>query len=140
MSFAENLRRLRKENGLTQEQLAKKIGIGKRAVLGYETDGRYPKKHETYQKIADALGCTTDDLVTDNKEQFAAKAQEEYGTRGRKQAEEAVTTLCGLFAGGQLSEKDRDAVAKAIQDAYWYAKQQNQKYRPFKFRDDDRSV
>lgn len=44
MSFAENLRRLRKEKGLTQEQLARQIGVGKRAVIGYETEGRYPRK------------------------------------------------------------------------------------------------
>ena len=134
MSFAENLRRLRKEKGLTQEQLARQIGVGKRAVIGYETEGRYPRKHDIYQKIADALDCTTNDLLTDS-DQFVAKAQEEYGTRGRKQAEEAVNTITGLFAGGELSEEDRDAVAKAIQDAYWYAKERNKKYAPFRFRD-----
>ena len=134
MSFAENLRRLRKEKGLTQEQLARQIGVGKRAVIGYETEGRYPRKHDIYQKIADALDCTTNDLLTDS-DQFVAKAQEEYGTRGRKQAEEAVNTITGLFAGGELSEEDRDAVAKAIQDAYWYAKERNRKYSPFRFRD-----
>ena len=134
MSFAENLRSLRKEKGLTQEQLARQIGVGKRAVIGYETEGRYPRKHDIYQKIADALDCTTNDLLTDSA-QFVAKAQEEYGTRGRKQAEEAVNTITGLFAGGELSEEDRDAVAKAIQDAYWYAKERNRKYTPFRFRD-----
>ncbi len=81
MSFAENLRRLRKEKGMTQDQLAKQIGVGKRAVIGYEIEGRYPKKHDIYQKIADALGCTTNDLLTDT-DQFVAKAQEEYGSRG----------------------------------------------------------
>ena len=129
MSFAENLKRLRKEKGLTQEQLARQIGVGKRAVIGYEVEGRY-------QKIADALDCTTNDLLTDNSDQFVAKAQEEYGTRGRRQAEDAVNTITGLFAGGELSEEDRDAVAKAIQDAYWFAKERNRKYAPFRFRND----
>ena len=136
MSFAENLKRLRKEKGLTQEQLARQIGVGKRAVIGYEVEGRYPKKHEVYQKIADALDCTMNDLLTDNSDQFVAKAQEEYGTRGRRQAEDAVNTITGLFAGGELSEEDRDAVAKAIQDAYWFAKERNRKYAPFRFRND----
>jgi transcriptional regulator with XRE-family HTH domain len=136
MSFAENLKRLRKEKGLTQEQLARQIGVGKRAVIGYEVEGRYPKKHEVYQKIADALGCTTNDLLTDNSDQFVAKAQEEYGSRGRRQAEDAVNTITGLFAGGELSEEDRDAVARAIQNAYWFAKERNRKYAPFRFRND----
>ena len=121
MSFAENLRRLRKEKGMTQDQLARQIGVGKRAVIGYEIEGRYPKKHDIYQKIADALGRTSNGLLTDT-DQFVAKAQEEYSSRGRKQAEDAVNTITGLFAGGELSEEDRDEVAKAIQDAYWYAR------------------
>ena len=48
---------------------------------------------------------------------------------------DAVNTITGLFAGGELSEEDRDEVAKAIQDAYWYAKERNKKYAPFRFRD-----
>ena len=128
------MQNLLKAHKLTQDQLAKQIGVGKRAVIGYEIEGRYPKKHDIYQKIADALGCTTNDLLTDT-DQFVAKAQEEYGSRGKKQAEDAVNTITGLFAGGELSEEDRDEVAKAIQDAYWYAKERNKKYAPFRFRD-----
>ncbi len=136
MSFAENLKKLRKARGLTQAELAEKIGLNKRAVIYYEAGGHYPKKHETYQKIAEVLGCTTDDLLTEN-DRFISEAGSRYGSRGRKQAEEAVNTLSGLFAGGELSERDRDAVAKAIQEAYWYAKEHNRKYIPFHFKDEE---
>ena len=109
MSFAENLKRLRKERGLTQDQLAKQIGLGKRAVIYYEAGGHYPKNHETYQKIADVLGCTTDDLLSEN-DQFIAKAQEKYGARGRKQAEDAVLV--------DSSEMNIDQVVEAIRSIY----------------------
>lgn len=33
-----------------------------------------------------------------------------------------------LFAGGELDQDDMDEMMKAIQDAYWIAKEKNKKY------------
>ena len=128
MGFSDKLKKLRKEKGLTQQELADAVGLGKRAIAGYESGNRFPKKHEVYDRIADALGCTYDYLVTDS-ENFIIKAGETYGNRGRRQAEEAVNTISGMFAGGELDEEDRDAVLQAIQEAYWDAKKDNKSKR-----------
>ena len=40
----------------------------------------------------------------------------------------------GLFAGGELSEEDRDGVMQAMMDIYWKTKQENKKYTPKKYR------
>ena len=43
--------------------------------------------------------------------------------------------VSGLFAGGRISQDDKDAVMRAIQDAYWIAKEENKrKYTPKKYR------
>ena len=40
-----------------------------------------------------------------------------------------------LFAGGTLSEQDKDAVMKALQDIYWESKARNvEKYTPKKYK------
>ena len=39
-----------------------------------------------------------------------------------KQAQELIDGMSGLFAGGSLSEQDKDAVMKALQDIYWESK------------------
>ena len=36
--------------------------------------------------------------------------------------------VTGLFAGGELDQDDMDEMMKAIQDAYWIAKEKNRKY------------
>lgn len=36
--------------------------------------------------------------------------------------------VTGLFAGGELDPDDMDEMMKAIQDAYWIAKEKNRKY------------
>lgn len=38
-------------------------------------------------------------------------------------AEELVADVPVLFVGGELSEQDKDAVMRALQDAYWMAKE-----------------
>lgn len=40
--FSENLRRLRAEKGLTQTELAKRIGVNKSIVSAYESQERMP--------------------------------------------------------------------------------------------------
>jgi len=45
-----------------------------------------------------------------------------------KQATALVSELSGLFAGGELTEEDRDAVMQSLQEAYWLAKKENRKY------------
>ena len=43
--------------------------------------------------------------------------------------------MSGLFAGGTLSEQDKDAVMKALQDIYWESKARNvEKYTPKKYK------
>ena len=45
--------------------------------------------------------------------------------------------MTGLFAGGELSEESMDGAIKALNDAYWIAKEKNRKYTPKKYRPDD---
>lgn len=42
MTFGDNLKRLRQENNLTQEQLAKKLGISKSSISFYEHSKKTP--------------------------------------------------------------------------------------------------
>ena len=60
--LAENLKSLRKEKGLTQDQLSKLIGIAQTTYAGYET-GRYEPDIETLIKIADYFKVSVDYLV-----------------------------------------------------------------------------
>ena len=129
MKFGEKLKQLRTDKGLTQEELSSAVGISRRTYVSYEQEGRYPRKRELYGKLADVLGCDPNYLVTEDEE-FVTKAAEEYGSRGKRQAEKLVAELSGMFAGGELSDADKDAVMIALQKAYFDCKQDNKKYTP----------
>lgn len=62
MNEGDNIRRIRKEKGLTQSQLAKKAGISEISVRKYESGKRKPKL-ETMEKIANALDVPLDEIL-----------------------------------------------------------------------------
>ena len=127
MKFCEKLRSLRNENNMTQSQLADIAGVSLRTVISYEKGESYPKKRSTYDALAKALGTQPDYLRNEN-EDFVEAAAEKYGTRGKMQARQLVSQLGGMFAGGELSDDDKEAVFMALQKAYWDAKLENKKY------------
>ena len=66
---------------------------------------------------------------------FTEAAFELYGKRGRKQARELVEDVRSLFAGGELTEPEKDEVMRALQEAYWECKKENvEKFAPGKNR------
>lgn len=136
MKFGEKLRDLRQENGLTQAELAEKAGISLRTISYYESGTTYPKNRNVYKTLADILDIDVNYLRNEGDE-FITMASENYGYRGAKQAEKLVAEIGGLFAGGELTETDKDAVMQALQQAYWDAKEENKKYTPKKYRNNN---
>ena len=134
MTFGEKIKALRTEKQLSQQNLAKELGINSRMITRYENGISYPRTREAYQKIAAFFDVDVNYLLTENEE-FVVKASEQYGGRGRKQAQELLDGMSALFAGGSLSEGDRDAVMKAMQEIYWDSKARNiEKYTPKKYK------
>lgn len=133
MKFGEKLKKLRTEKGLKQEEVATAVGISRRTYISYEQEGRYPRKRDVYAKLAKTLECEVNYLMTEDEE-FVTGVSEKYGSRGKRQAEELVAELSGMFAGRELSDQDMDAVMIALQKAYFDCKEDNKKYTPNKYR------
>ena len=94
--IAENLKRLRKERGLTQEALAEFVGVSYQAVSKWERGDGYPDI-TLLPVIANFFGVTLDDLVGMNEIQNKEK-YDEFNQKARKLASEgkigeAITTL-----------------------------------------------
>ncbi len=64
MAIGENIRRLRKEKGYTQKQLAEKCDMYESQIRKYELSNANPKL-DTIRKISAALGVYISDLVDD---------------------------------------------------------------------------
>lgn len=62
MLIGDNIRRFRKERGITQKKLGELCGIAEPNIRKYE-NGKQNPKLETIEKIASALGVTAFDLM-----------------------------------------------------------------------------
>lgn len=62
----------REKVGLTQEELAAKVGMSPYAISNIERGTRAPRIHEA-QRIAEALGRTTDEVFPRERKKAAAR-------------------------------------------------------------------
>lgn len=72
MNFSEKLKEIRKNEGLSQEQLAEKIGVSRQAITKWETGKGLPDV-ENMVIIAEIFKTTLDDLLRDSA--FAARQE-----------------------------------------------------------------
>ena len=62
MSISNNLKRLRQEQNLTQEQVAERLGVTRQAVSGYESDRTRPDV-DTLMRLAEIYGTDLDGVL-----------------------------------------------------------------------------
>ncbi len=134
MTFGEKVRQARRSKGLSQEELAEKLGKSRRTVIDWESDKALPRTRKVCEELAEVLGLNVSVLLSDDSA-FISEAGEMYGYRGRRDARELVAEISGLFAGGDMAEEDMDTLMLAIHQAYMDAKLKNKKYAPGKGRD-----
>ncbi len=127
MVFKDRLKEKRLAAKLTQAELAKKAGVTPRTIQNYELGNRKPSNMEVLQKMADALGTTTGYLLGSSGT-YVVEAHEKGGAKAARDIDELVSEVTGMFAGGKLSEDALEGAMKALNDAYWIAKEKNKKY------------
>ena len=135
MVFKDRLKEKRVEAGLTQAELATKAGTSSRTIQNYELGKSKPSNMEVTQRIADVLGTTTEYLLGSNG-MYVVEAYEKGGAKAARDLDSLVSEVTGMFSGGNLSDEALEGAMKALNDAYWIAKEKNKKYIPKKYRGD----
>jgi transcriptional regulator with XRE-family HTH domain len=74
MRFSNNLKRIRAEKNLSQEQLAELLGVSRQAVSKWEQDSGYPETEKLIQ-IAQQLDVSLDSLLLDRPSEEEARKQ-----------------------------------------------------------------
>ena len=101
MSFGENLRFLRTEHGMTQEQFAEKLEVTRQSVSKWESDSGFPELDKILQ-ISQMFGCDLDTLlqgsVCEKKRTDTAGYDRHMNRRTRMVS--AGVTLCILGVAG----------------------------------------
>ena len=66
MTFAEKLKSLRRQSGMSQEKLAEKLGVSRQAITKWETDGGIPDI-ENIMAISGLFNISIDELLSNEK-------------------------------------------------------------------------
>lgn len=130
MTFSDKIKRAREIADLTQQELADSIGVSKRTIASYESQGAVPRR-STLAKLARALKVSvkylSDDACTDpladiEQDDYVAEARALYGEKGARDMEGLLAANTALFAGGELSQEQKDAFFEAVTKAYFACK------------------
>lgn len=104
--IANRLRYLRSKNGLTQDEVAKRVGIATTTYTNYEASNREPNI-ETLNKLADIFDCSVDYLFGRVNKPYLALFEdlpEEFRKEGVKALEVAKSAVKEGFTAEQLNE------------------------------------
>lgn len=135
MEFGDKIRRLRLEKGLTQTELADKLGMCFRSICGYEIGDRVPRP-ATLAKLADffnvSVSYLSDPDCTDRNEgierdPYVTEARNRYGNSGAMDLDGLLQANQAAFAGGELSDKQKDKFFQAITEMYFACKEESSK-------------
>lgn len=135
MTFSDKIKRSREVAHLTQNELAQLVGVSQRTIASYESGGAKARR-STIEKLARALKVSvrflsdddcTDPLAEIEKDDYIEQAREMYGTKGVRDMEELLRENTALFAGGELSQDQKDAFFQAVMTAYVTCKEEARK-------------
>ncbi|HCW03958.1 MULTISPECIES: helix-turn-helix domain-containing protein [Bacillota] len=133
MKFGQKLRVLREEKGLSQAELAEKIGVSSKTISRYESGESNPRYPKIYDDIAEALKIDKLELLSD-EDAFVLSIKEKFGSYDANYASDLVNGMVGLMAGGDISDDDKRVILETLQEAFIISKKENRKYIPKKFR------
>lgn len=126
MTFSDKVKRAREVASLTQSELALAVGVSQRTIASYESGGAIARRSTT-EKLARALKVSvkylcdescTDPLADIEKDGYVSEARELYGNTGANDVHALLDANTALFAGGELSQEEKDAFFEAVMRAY----------------------
>lgn len=118
MTFAEQLKNIRKQAGLSQEQLADKIGVSRQAVTKWETGTGIPDI-ENIKSISALFGVSIDELLSEGdvrreREDFLYESVTEYDIDETKRYDMKFGGASRLVVRGCDGEKLRVRLASDV--------------------------
>ena len=125
-TFPEKIKEARGYLNLSQAQLAEEIGLTSRSIQAYELGEKKPRP-AALLKLAKALKVSIKYLKDDNcenpledieKDIYINNARKQYGESGMQEMDELLADNKALFAGGKLSQEQKDAFFQAVMTAY----------------------
>ena len=131
-TFSEKVKDARSERGMSQTELAAETGVSARSIKAYEKGEKTPRQG-TLLRLAAALKVSVRFLSDDScenpmedieKDGYIEEARMKYGESGARDVNRLLADNAALFAGGELSQSQKDAFFQAVMTAYVTCKEE----------------
>ncbi len=97
------LKELRKAAGVTQTELAEKVGVKQSTIAMLETGKNKSPRIEVAKKICKVLGCTMDELYAEQEEEHEEKEKlKSQDFENNHDHSGGIVYPCGLLYGQRL--------------------------------------
>ena len=112
--FSENLKKVRKDNNLSQEQLADELGVSRQAISKWESSTAYPEMDKIIA-LCDKFDLNIDDLL--HKDIKEIKGEEESKKKLNKSIDDFlkfITDIINLFSNMNFKSKIKCLIEQSI--------------------------
>ena len=112
--FSENLKKIRKEHNLSQEQLADELGVSRQAISKWESGGAYPEMDKIIA-LCDKFNLNIDDLLhRDIKEVKSEEESKKTINKGIDDCLNFITNTVNMFSKMTFKEKIKCIIEQLI--------------------------
>lgn len=130
--LGDKIRKYRKSIGMTQSELAEKVGYTNRSTLTHIEKGLIDIPTEKLHLIAQALGVSVSDLLEDNKKKAYNEPYNVDTSFLSSEEQQELKSLLDMniimfMKNGGLSESDEKALKLAITKAFLQAREEYNK-------------
>lgn len=142
-TIGEKIRALREAQGMSQIELAEKIGVTNRTIHTYECLGAIPRG-KNIVKLCEVFHVSRAYLANPEIEdpsygleeaKYIEAVREKYGNKGASDVESMIHDSQMFFAGGDVPQEDKDKFFEAVVEAYMYCKKgAHDKFTPNKYK------
>ena len=114
MNLSDNLKRIRKENNLSQEQLADKLGVSRQSVSKWESGIAYPEMDKVLQ-ICKMFNLNIDELLNQDLKQVEENKQSKSNiNKFVEDFLDYITKTINLFSSMKFKDKVKCIIEQAI--------------------------
>ena len=117
MKFGEKLRTLRKDQNLSQTELAKRLHVSRRTICCWENEGRFPKERHLLDSLAEILDCPVEYLISEQPG-IVSDVYEKFGNQRSYISKNLLLDVEAYFTSSYISQDEKDTFMFAIHEAY----------------------
>mgnify|MGYP006069173695 CR=1 FL=1 len=131
----ERIKTLREEKGITQDELATKLGYTSRSSIAKIESGKTDISQSKVKEIAEILNTTTSYLMDGNENILNQKDEKDIAKKMDSLIEQIDTQDALMFDGEPLDEESKELLKASLENSLRMAKAiAKQKYTPKKYR------